>query len=101
MAYHYAYISLRNPEMATIINTPGQNDSGNSATIWVMGLIVIVLIVLFALFIWPKFGPSENTAATPTQQGTEPQPVNNYNTVINSTSTTNNSTTSSTNVLPL
>lgn len=78
--------------MATIINTPGQPDTGNSATIWVVGLIIIVLIGLFAFFVWPG---GNQQAAAPTTQIVQPGPQqpNVYNTTINASSTTNNSTT--------
>ncbi|HRH24449.1 MAG TPA: hypothetical protein PK109_02590 [Candidatus Paceibacterota bacterium] len=81
--------------MATIINTPPTNDTGNSATIWVLGLIIIVLIGLFAFFVWPGM---DNQAAAPTPIPTEeraatPQQPNVYNTTINATSTTVNGTT--------
>lgn len=80
--------------MATIINTPPQNDRANSATIWVIGLIIIVLIGLFAFFVWPGM----NQQAPPTTQVIQPAPQqqqspNVYNTTINATSTITNSTT--------
>lgn len=83
--------------MSTIINTPGQPDTGNSATIWVIGLIIIVLIGLFAFFVWPKFGTQTTTTPTTnntynTTDNTQPPVVNNY-TNITASSTTNNSTT--------
>ncbi len=82
--------------MATIINTPGgQPDTGNSATIWVVGLIIIVLIGLFAFFVWPgmnnQAAPTNTTIVEPTPQ--QPQPSNVYNTTVNATTTVNNSTT--------
>ena len=82
--------------MATII-TPGQNDTGTSATVWVVGLIIIVLLVgLFAYFVWPNFSAQHQAAVAPATDtsgdNTQAAPVINY-TTINASSTTNNSTT--------
>ncbi len=82
--------------MATIINTPGQPDSGNSATIWVFGLIIIVLLGLFAFFVWPGMAtrePAPTTQVIVPDNTPQAQQPNVYNTTINASSTTVNSTT--------
>lgn len=86
--------------MATIVNNPGPGpDSSGSAAVWVVGLIVLVLIVLGALFVWPKFAtmqPTNETQPTTTtgDNSAIPPVVNNYTTInasttVNSASSTN------------
>ncbi len=39
--------------MATIVNNPGNSDSGAAG--WAVAAIVIVAVALIALFVWPGF----------------------------------------------
>ena len=43
--------------MATIVNNPGNSDSGATAGL-VVALFVIVAVALIAFFIWPGLGNS-------------------------------------------
>lgn len=39
--------------MVTVVNTPSQSDEGSGAG-WAVATVVIILVVLFALFLWPR-----------------------------------------------
>lgn len=41
--------------MATIVNNPGNADSGAIAGL-VTAIVVVVALALFAFFVWPGFG---------------------------------------------
>lgn len=71
--------------MADIINNPGDNR-GSGSTAWILGLIVVVLLVLFLVFMLPGLSgnPAETTEET---NPILPPPVE--TTIINSTSTIN------------
>ncbi len=49
--------------MTTIVNTP--NSGGDSGAGFIALLIVVILLVLGALFIWPGYMRGKTPAATP------------------------------------
>lgn len=78
----------------TINNTPDRGGSGSTA--WVLGLIVVVLLVLFLVFMLPTLGDNrdaarEDAAGETAENRIIPPPVT--TTIINSTSTINVGTT--------
>ena len=50
--------------MTTIINTPNSGGNGDSGAGFVALLIVIILLVLGALFIWPGYMRGKTPAPT-------------------------------------
>lgn len=84
--------------MATIVNNPNGNDSGGAAG-WLIGLVILILVVLAAIFLLPRLANTQNGApAGGTEQGTTGAdqgvipPVVNV-TTVNSTTTVTGTTT--------
>lgn len=80
----------------TINNSPERG--GSNSTAWVLGLIVVVLLVLFLVFLLPTLGNDRDAAMeddrageTAAENAMIPPPVS--TTIINSTSTINVGTT--------
>ena len=67
--------------MATIINNPSGNTAEDSSAGIVIGIVVaLILVVLFAVFVWPTLGT--NPAAPATGGNTTPGASTNVNVTL-------------------